>query len=299
MKAHCRPGSQVVFRKRSRICPYLENSDLSAWSVMVSGSEPTKTFLGPSLTAGTAYWPSEVAGNMPGFFGSIGSLPNMPWCLAMVTSQGRSEPGKVSTLLQLFLANWACSGVAKVTNAHWRPGSQVVLMKMSTTCPYLANSSRSTGSETVSGKEPTKIFLGAICISETPPSVYSPPPCGGALWYVVSTMLDTRGSCPNIPWCLARVTSHGFALPWNCSTPFVIATALAAWSGVEKVTKAHRRPAGSTLNFRKTSSTVPYLENSSRSTASVTPGGSEPTKIFLAGVPLAVGMATTRPRVSV
>mmetsp|Transcript_24268 Transcript_24268/g.50465 ORF Transcript_24268/g.50465 Transcript_24268/m.50465 type:complete len:202 (-) Transcript_24268:322-927(-) len=169
MKAHWRPGSQVVFRKRSRICPYFENSDLSTWSVIVSGREPTKTFLGPSGTACGMYWP-PAGGTIPGFFGSMGSLPNMPWCLAIVTSHGLSEPGNVRTLLQLFLANWACSEFANVMNAHWRPGSQVVFMYTSKICPYFPNSSLRMGSVTESGREPTKIFFGASCESDMPVS---------------------------------------------------------------------------------------------------------------------------------
>mmetsp|Transcript_135239 Transcript_135239/g.376796 ORF Transcript_135239/g.376796 Transcript_135239/m.376796 type:complete len:302 (+) Transcript_135239:500-1405(+) len=293
MNAHWRPGSQVVFKKRSMICPYLENSDLKFASVMESGSDPTKTFRGPSIKAGTAAYcpasaPESPKGMTPGFLGSMGSLPNMPWCLAIVTSHGLSDPGNVKILLQLFLAYCACSDVAKVINAHWRPGSHVVLMNKSTTCPYLENSSRNIGSVTLSGKDPTNIFLGCICASDKPPIVQLAS-IGATIWYVRSGD-PMRGSWPNIPWCRASVTSQGLMPPGNCRTPFVIETALAAWSGLEKVTKAHMRP-GSQLALMKTSSTNPYLENSARMAESAVPSGSDPTKIFLAGLPLVVGMA--------
>mmetsp|Transcript_1909 Transcript_1909/g.6098 ORF Transcript_1909/g.6098 Transcript_1909/m.6098 type:complete len:205 (-) Transcript_1909:238-852(-) len=202
------------------MAPYLENSALSSASLMWSGREPTKIFRAPSMPG---------APPVPGTVGSMESLPNMPWCLAMVTSQGRSEPGKVRTLSQLFLAICACSEVPNVRNAHWRFDSHVVFMKRSTTCPYLENSARRAASVMESGSEPTKILRGASCASVNPWSLYPP-----AIWPPIAMPpgWPLRGSCPNIPWFRASVTSQGLKLPANCRMPLHNWAAMAAWSGL-------------------------------------------------------------------
>mmetsp|Transcript_27042 Transcript_27042/g.77906 ORF Transcript_27042/g.77906 Transcript_27042/m.77906 type:complete len:212 (+) Transcript_27042:962-1597(+) len=205
----------------------------------------------------------------------------------MVTSHGLSDPGNVSSLSQLSLALWACSAEAKEMKAHWRPGSQVVFRKRSVMSPNLENSARRSESVMPSGKEPTKIFFGALLPSAGPPGAV----LATALLVCRDASCDpTSGSCPYMPWCRARVTSHGLMPPGNIRTPLVSLAATTACSEVVKFTKAHRRP-GSQLVLMKMSSTVPYFENSACSVASSVPSGSEPTNTFLAALPVAVAAA--------
>mmetsp|Transcript_121684 Transcript_121684/g.344842 ORF Transcript_121684/g.344842 Transcript_121684/m.344842 type:complete len:307 (-) Transcript_121684:489-1409(-) len=295
MKAHWRPASQPCLRNMSTISPYFENSSLSSGSVMPSGKDPTKIFRGASpgsarpASAGWYWaapcrwpyaWPLAAGSSGAGkrAAGGSTSCPNMPWFRAMVTSQARSEPGNASTRSQLSFACRACPGVAKLMKAHWRPVSQPVLMKRSVIAPYFENSDRSCASVMSSGREPTKIFLGPCAASYACCGLCAAPGAGAI------------GPCPNIPWLRASVTSHGRKDPGNCRTPFEYSAAWNACSAVSNETNAHWRP-DSQFGLRNVSSTWPYLENSARSSSSVMPSGSEPTKIFFTPLLGAIGGA--------
>mmetsp|Transcript_38326 Transcript_38326/g.119219 ORF Transcript_38326/g.119219 Transcript_38326/m.119219 type:complete len:211 (+) Transcript_38326:744-1376(+) len=209
------------------MAPYLENSALSSASLMWSGREPTKIFRAPSMPG---------APPVPGTVGSMESLPNMPWCLAMVTSQGRSAPGKTRTRSQLSLQSWACSAEAKVTKAHWRFCSQPVLTKTSVICPNLENSARNAVSVMLSGSEPTKTFLGLL-LAAGAAGLYMAD--GGTMSCGPPAGAPPSGSWPNMPWWRASVTSHGLMAPGNCSWPLVASAAAMACSAEAKVTNAH------------------------------------------------------------
>mmetsp|Transcript_81551 Transcript_81551/g.225875 ORF Transcript_81551/g.225875 Transcript_81551/m.225875 type:complete len:312 (-) Transcript_81551:87-1022(-) len=196
-----------------------------------------------------------------------GSVPFSPWFLASMTSHVRSAPGSTRMRSVDSFARLACSGEAYVTKAHWRPGSQPVFKKTSTTWPYLSNSDLRTVSEMLSGREPTKIFLGPVLTGAT-----------------ADDDNGATGSWPNWPWFRASVTSHARLEPGITRMRSVLT--LASWASwcVEKVTKAHWRP-GSQPCFTKVSTTWPYLENSVLNCESWMPSGSEPTKIFFGPSP--------------
>mmetsp|Transcript_21016 Transcript_21016/g.66378 ORF Transcript_21016/g.66378 Transcript_21016/m.66378 type:complete len:223 (-) Transcript_21016:769-1437(-) len=220
MKAHWRPGSCPCFMKTSIICPYLENSARNTASVAVSGNEPTKIFRGPSMPSGwlvaSKASPAWTTMGIGATSRPTASWPRRPWCLAIVTSHGRSEPGKLSSLSQASLASWACSWLAKVMKAHWRFDSHVVLRKISVICPYLENSACNMSSVMPSGKEPTKTFLGALCASDSKAPVATPVATGALSCIAVAGAPPAIGSCPNIPWFRAKVTSQGLMPPANC-----------------------------------------------------------------------------------
>mmetsp|Transcript_47877 Transcript_47877/g.145598 ORF Transcript_47877/g.145598 Transcript_47877/m.145598 type:complete len:205 (-) Transcript_47877:710-1324(-) len=202
-----------------------------------------------------------------------------------MTSHACDDPGNISTRSQQSLAYCACCGSAKVTNAHWRPGSQPVFRKQSTMWPYFENSARIEASVMLSGKDPTKIFLG--------PSTATGCSCG---WYDATAVAYCGAcaaavlSCPNMPWFRAKVTSHARCAPANIRTRSVLCFAYWACSGEAKVMKAHWRP-GSHPVLTKTSRISPYFENSARRLVSSMSSGKDPTKIFFGTG--ATGAATT------
>mmetsp|Transcript_26741 Transcript_26741/g.76536 ORF Transcript_26741/g.76536 Transcript_26741/m.76536 type:complete len:204 (-) Transcript_26741:221-832(-) len=203
MKAHCLCDSQPVFKKTSKICPYLLNSALNTVSLMLSGKEPTKILDGPSTVV-----PDP---------GLIGSLPFIPWLRASITSTVLSQPSNLSNLSVLVLAVSAASVDEKVMKAQCLLLSQPVFKNKSVICPYFENSSRKVFSVIPSGNEPTKIFLGR-------PSLLPPGP---------------RSPGPSFDWFRAIITSTGLSLPGNLRILSVPSLADKACAAVPKVTMAH------------------------------------------------------------
>eukprot|EP00932_Pfiesteria_piscicida_P004390 SRR837773.14293.p2 GENE.SRR837773.14293~~SRR837773.14293.p2 ORF type:complete len:100 (+),score=5.13 SRR837773.14293:461-760(+) len=92
-----------------------------------------------------------------------------------------------------------------------------------------------------SGRDPQNIFLG---------------PSTGACTAGAAAATPGKGSCPNLPWWRANVTSHGLSEPGNIKLRSQASFAARACSDVAKVTNAHCLP-GSHPVFTKTSVIVP------------------------------------------